>query len=82
MKEGLPVHGYKPQSDKKVELVNRNKCLEERILRVLDELKGNYDVDPRWLVIGREQIESGFMAVNRAVFQPGRVQLAEDPDLG
>ncbi len=31
-----------------------------------------------WLAIARTQIEQGFMALNRAVFKPGRVRLAED----
>lgn len=75
---GLPVHGYQSQSEKNLELVNRNKCLEERTLRVLDELATLDGVDKRWLAIGRTAIENGFMAVNRAVFQPKRVALAED----
>lgn len=36
--QGLPVAGYKPQSDEKVALVNENKALEERILRQMDRL--------------------------------------------
>ncbi|WP_323790125.1 cyclic nucleotide-binding protein [Thalassovita sp.] len=74
---GLPVSGYRPQSKSAVETVNRSKYLEERVLRLLDELAAS-DVDKRWLAVGRTQIEQGFMAVNRSVFQPGRVALAED----
>jgi hypothetical protein len=33
------------------------------------------DIDQRWLATGRTDIEKGFMAVNRAIFQPGRAQL-------
>lgn len=76
--QGLPVAGYAAQSDEKVESVNANKRDEERVLRVLDELKDNPEVDQRWLAIGRTSIEQGFMAVNRAIFQPGRVSLPED----
>lgn len=76
---GLPVEGYRPQSDDKIALVNHNKQLEELILRTLDELKLLPSVDPRWLAIGRTHIEEGFMAVNRAVFQPGRAKLPGDP---
>lgn len=36
--EGLPVAGYQPQNGAAVELVNRNKLAEERVLRILDEL--------------------------------------------
>lgn len=88
--DGLPVAGYKPQSGAAVDLVNQNKRLEENVLRVLDDLatmKGpaalndkpsEIAVDQRWLAIGRTAIEQGFMAVNRAVFKPGRVKLPGD----
>lgn len=75
---GLPVHGYRSQPGEAVGIVNSNKVLEEVILRHLDELATREDVDKRWLAIGRTQIEQGFMAVNRAVFRPGRVTLPED----
>jgi len=78
--QGLPVAGYKSQSEERVALVNRNKEIEERVLRILDELGATDGVDKRWLAIGRTAIENGFMAVNRSIFQPGRVALpAEMP---
>lgn len=75
---GLPVSGYRPQSDKAVAIVNENKAAEERILRKLDSLAQDPAVDRRWLAIARTNIEQGFMAMNRAVFQPARVALPED----
>jgi hypothetical protein len=75
---GLPVAGYRPQSTAKVDLVNRNKEIEEQVLRVLDDLAKQPGIDPRWFAIGRTAIEQGFMAVNRAVFQPSRVSLPGD----
>lgn len=80
--EGLPVAGYKPQSDEAVRIVNLNKQVEEAQLRHLDELAARGDIDKRWLAIGRTQIEQGWMAINRAIFQPGRVTLPGDPPLG
>jgi hypothetical protein len=76
----LPVSGYQGQSDEKVQLVNRNKRAEERCLRILDELAQRNDIDKRWLAIGRTQMEQGFMAVNRSIFQPGRIDLPEDKE--
>lgn len=83
--EGLPVAGYKSQSGDKVAEVNENKQIEERILRRLDRMAAtatgpNHELvyDPRWIAIGRSHIEQGFMAINRAIFQPGRVELPED----
>lgn len=75
---GLPVAGYKAQSEQSVQLVNGMKVTEEIVLRCLDDLAAMPDVDKRWLAIGRTQIEQGFMAVNRSIFKPGRVQLSED----
>lgn len=91
--QGLPVHGYQPQSDDKVALVNRFKEMEERLLRELDALKpvdvhGNglsphaverlSPYDQRWTAIARTHFQEGFMALNRAVFQPARIKLPED----
>lgn len=78
--QGLPVQGYKPQSKAAVELVNRNKQLEEQILRVLDELAAAPPdgIDKHWLAIGRTKIEEAFMAINRSIFKPGRAKLPDD----
>lgn len=74
--QGLPVSGYQPQSDENVAIVNMNKQMEEYLLRMVDALSGdtgNLSVDKRWLSIARTSFEQGFMAMNRAVFQPQRV---------
>jgi hypothetical protein len=80
---GLPVAGYRPQSAEAVELVNGFKRDEERLLRILDKMAGASTTagavyNPRWLSIGRTHLEQAFMAINRAVFKPGRVSLPED----
>jgi hypothetical protein len=75
---GLPVSGYKPQTNENVALVNKNKMLEERVLRQLDAMKGNPDFDQRMVAIAYTGVQEAFMWANRAVFQPGRVTLPED----
>ncbi|MDR5655423.1 DUF7681 family protein [Ruixingdingia sedimenti] len=75
---GLPVAGYRPQSDRAVATVNSNKILEERILRQIDALERDPAVDRRWLAIAKTHIQEGFQAMNRAVFQPARISLPED----
>lgn len=77
---GLPVAGYRPQNDVALALVNANKRSEEALLRTLDELAARPDIDKRWLAIGRTAIEQGFMAVNRAIFQPERIALPSDTE--
>lgn len=76
---GLPVAGYQPQTDDKVQLVNRAKELEERVLRHLDNLRANPAVDQRMVSIAFTGIQEAFMWANRAVFQPSRISLPEEP---
>jgi hypothetical protein len=90
----LPVAGYTGKNDDEVALVNEGKLLEERVLRYIERveyrLKGHLDTaagdrvsirngDPRFLAIGKTDIQKGFMMVYRAVFNPGRARLPEDP---
>ncbi len=90
--KGLPVAGYRPQDGYNVAMVNEHKQMEERLLRRIDflhtpqksalgpdgEMVWVPHYDPRWLALARTHIEQGFMALNRAVFQPERVKLPED----
>ena len=86
--QGLPVAGYKPQSDEKVAHVNINKELEERCLRQIEFLQGRLidadathyiaAYDHRMLALARTSIQEAFMWMNRAVFQPDRISLPED----
>lgn len=79
--EGLPVAGYRPQSDAAIALVNHFKEVEERLLRDIDVMRdstGPDRFDQRWLSVAQTQLQQGFMALNRAVFQPGRIALPGD----
>jgi hypothetical protein len=80
--EGLPIPGYRPQSQTAVKVVTAMKQLEERILRCLDEFgtQTEIEIDKRWLAIGRTLIEQGFMAINRSIFRPERVALPDDAE--
>lgn len=73
--QGLPVAGYRSQTNKALDRVNENKRMEEALLRRLDWLPNDLEVDPRWLAIARTNLEQGFMALNRAIFKPERVKL-------
>lgn len=80
--QGLPVSGYRPQSDEAVLIVNENKRLEEETLRQIDHLRERGGLDYDWLEIGLRQIQQGWMAINRAVFQPARIRLPGDDEIG
>lgn len=74
--DGLPVQGYQKQSQEAVDAVNEFKRLEEQVLRAVDRLKANPEIaeDGRWLAIGVTDLEKGFMALNRSIFKPQRIQ--------
>ncbi len=85
MSEGFkapPIPGYQDVSAQRQAQVIHNKQIEEEVLRRLDALKLDINIDSRWLAIGRTHIEEGFMAINRAIFQPSRVQLPSDVNAG
>lgn len=79
--KGLPVQGYKDQSQPNVDLVNRNKKIEELVLKVIDELEVVSDIDRRWLAIAKTDLEKGFMAMNRSIFKPSRAKLLPEDKL-
>lgn len=79
--EGLPVSGYTNQSANRVNLVNANKVLEERVLRQIEAVVGAVDIgviDGRSAALARTSIQEGFMWLSRSIFQPTRVNLPED----
>lgn len=76
----LPIPGYTYQSDAKVGLVSKNKLIEEQLLRLIDILRKDKDIDGRWLSIARTHFEQGFMALNRSIFKPERIKLPGDPE--
>lgn len=70
----LPVSGYTEQSNGNVSQVNFNKKLEELVLRVVDEHLAAGEIDKRWAAVAKTHFEQGFMALNRSVFQPTRIE--------
>jgi hypothetical protein len=80
--KGLPVQGYRAtQPQWKIDLVDENKVLEERVLRQIERHQrgvGAPEIDQRHVAIARTEIEKAFMSLNRAVFQPQRIKLPED----
>lgn len=69
-----PIKGYSTPTVDTAKVVNRNKILEEMVLRMLDEHFKDATYDGRWLAIAKTHFQEGFMAMNRAVFQPKRIE--------
>lgn len=92
---GLPVAGYKPQSEENVVLANEGKALEERYLRWLDKLDNEakrLDAanavdfvkpthDRRFIALARTHIQTGAMFAIRSIFRPGRINLPDDVEV-
>lgn len=76
IKNPLPVAGYTAQPQSNVDVVNRNKLIEEFVLRLIDQHAKNPDFDQRNVSIARTHIEDAFMRLNRAVFKPERVDIS------
>lgn len=76
--KGLPVPGYRPQSEEALEIVRAMKHHEEKLLRALDDLAEMPAIDKRWLAIGRTGVEQAFMAIDRSIMRPARVSLPGD----
>jgi hypothetical protein len=75
--QGLPVAGYAPNVERwKVDMVNQNKILEEKVLRRVDEHVRNRDsreIDQASVQIARRHVEDAFYRLNRAIMQPKRI---------
>lgn len=72
---GLPVHGYQPQNMENVEIVNRNKEMEEHCLRIAEAIRDDGRFDAQCAQTAFIKLQEAFMWLNRAVFQPKRLEL-------
>lgn len=73
----MPVKGYTPVSNEKLDLVNQFKELEEITLRLIEKAKTLENTNEIFLSTGSIDIQKAFMSVNRGVFNPSRVILSE-----
>jgi hypothetical protein len=65
-----PIQGYNSLTQPAIDLINIVQCSEQMVMTLLRDLADDADVDPRWLAIGRTDIEKGFMAVRRSIACP------------
>ena len=72
------IKGFTDQSAKNKLYVNRNKDIEERLRRIIDDMKGQPEFDQRLVAVASTQFQGAFMFLNRAIFQPQRIRLPGD----
>jgi len=63
-------HGYREPARTEIALINRIKAKAEEVRALLVEVQAHNDIDARWLAIGQTDLQTGFMAVIRAIARP------------
>ena len=65
------ITGYKQHTQHEVDAVNTTKGIENDLGDWIAQLRADLpNLDQRWVAIARTHFQEGFMALNRAVFQP------------
>ena len=65
-----PISGYRELSAREIELINRIKGHAVEIGDLVEDLRAVETCDPRWVSIGKTDLQTGFMALVRAIAQP------------
>lgn len=63
------ITGYRELDEDEISRMNRVKALGAEIEEVVAEIRA-HDHDPRWAAIGVTDLQTGLMALTRAVAQP------------
>ena len=64
------IAGYRELSQDEIDLMNNIKLHGEAVRELIVSLRGQEDLDQRWVNIGATELQQGFMALVRAVAQP------------
>lgn len=71
------IKGYRNLSEQEIALINEAKELSEKIGEFVDKVQSKVSgedvsitIDPRWLAIGRTDLQTGFMALIRSIARP------------
>ncbi len=69
------IKGYRDLTEEEIAAMNRVKEMAALVgdmieLMEKEQLLSKLSLDPRWLAIGRTDLQTGFMALTRAVAQP------------
>ena len=70
IEQGTKGKGYRELSEKELDLMNVIKEKGEGIGQLVQVLKETEDLDQRWVSIGATDLQTGIMALMRAVAQP------------
>lgn len=65
------ITGYRQLTQFEVDLMNEAKALAEQCGKLVEKLK-HYDkiMDQKWVIIGEQDLQTGFMALVRSIAKP------------
>ena len=64
------IKGYRELSQEEIDLMNEIKAKGAELGDLIAKLRGNTDLDQRWVSIGATDLQTGLMALTRSVAQP------------
>ena len=64
------ISGYRDLTQEEIDLINKIKVQAEITSLLIDELRDNPQFDQRWVSIGMTDLQTGYMALIRAVARP------------
>jgi hypothetical protein len=64
-----PITGYRTLRPEEIALINAIKARAQDVADLVDRLYAGSN-DPRWIAIGKTNLQQGFMALVRSVAQP------------
>ncbi len=64
------IKGYRELSQKEIDLMNEVKQKGIELSILVNRLKHEINVDPRWVSIGATDLQTGLMALTRAIAKP------------
>ena len=64
------IKGYRELDQREIDLMNKVKEKGVELGSLLDDLSELDSIDPRWLAIGRTDLQTGLMALTRSIAKP------------
>ena len=64
------IEGYRELDQNEIDVMNQIKNTAKLVGGLIDDLNAEGSLDPRWLAIGKTDLQKGFMALTRAVAKP------------
>lgn len=62
------ISGYRELSQEEIDAMNEIKALARTVGELIDKIQPS--ADPRWLAIGKTELQQGFMALTRSIAKP------------